>query len=253
MTMMYRLLLLALPCFLLPCTSQAQLIRAEAWGWYMTPEGDVEIGEILGLSARVDVDEELGIDSEIIPGGRVTFGDTLQIGGGGYQMSLSGNEQVGRQIEFLGFSFDASTDTASSLDLTLLQGFLRYRVGNEQIKAFVEGGGMFVDVAVDIRSDDVGEADASAAVVIPYGGLGVEATIQNRFSLNGSFRYMTFSWDDIEATWSEFEVGGRVHLGENFMLGGAWRNMGVEVDAPDDDLFTDLTFSGPVAYVGLQW
>lgn len=252
---MPRHILLFLSAFMFLCSFhvQAQLVRAEAFGWWMTPEGDVSVGEVLGFEARVDVADELGIDSQLIPGGKVLFGNRLQLGASGYQMSLSGNEDVGRQIDILGFSFDASTAVNSGLDLTLAQGFLRYNFGLEQFDVFLEGGGMFVDVAVDIRSDDVGEADASAAVVIPYGGVGGEVRIQDRFSLNGSFRYMTFTWEDIEATWSEFEIGGRVHFNDTVLLGGAWRSMSVEVDAPEENLYTDLTFSGPLAYIGLQF
>ena len=243
----------ALAPAVLATTASAQLLQAEAWLWDMAPEGDVEISGVLGFTPRADVEDDLGVDGEAIPGVTVLFGDRWQIGASGFRTELSGDQVAGRSVEVLGRTFSASTRVQSSLDLTLARAFVRWNLGGEPVRIALEGGAQYADVAVAIEADRVGEAEASAEVVIPYGGIGVDARPVDWLSLRGSLRYMTFDWGDIEATWSEFDVGARAHLLGHLTIGAGYRGMGVEVDAPDDNLFTDLTFQGPYAALGLEW
>lgn len=230
----------------------AKTVEIGAWGWFISPDGNIEL-ESGDVSTSVSLNE-IGADgSETIPGAFITLGDRFQLGAEAYQLSVGGDGNVSRTVSLFGFTTGLQSDVASDVDLTLARLFARYNIDIDGFRLGLEGGGQYADAQAELNSDLAGSFDVGTETVIPYAGLRAEFRPLEAFVIRGSLLYSSWEIDDIETSFTQLDLSAHGEFGKNVIIGGGYRQLDIEIDAPDDNVFADLDFSGPIVFAGLQF
>jgi len=238
---------------LLALTASAQMVDIDVHLWSLSSEGDVDFdGDV---SASVDLDDDLGLDEEWTPGATIVLGEGLfRLGASATQIDLAGSETVSRTISFGGLSFDASADADSSLELLLARGFARLHFGSDEFAVNVDAGGIYADIETTISgASGLVSETAETNVVLPFLGAEAVANPFDALELRAAIRLSQWEVSDIDVSWTDIEIGAHYEGLSPFTVGGGYRRLALDLDAPSDDLSSDLVFSGPVIYTGLEF
>lgn len=229
----------------------ARASEIEGYYWYMEPSGNGSVG-IDGLEGtKVDLKNDLGYgDSEGVFGANVALGSSHQLALSYMAFNLSAENHVDRQIKFGDETFHADANVASSLDATLVRGAYRFQTGSDEVKGGFLLGAQYVDAKVEASAKDIGSDSENATVGLPVVGAFLRITPAPVLVLRGSVAYGKWDWDDISATFVDAEGSVALNL-DPFYAGVGYRHIGIDGEDKSIPLKIDVTFSGPVAYVGL--
>lgn len=234
-------------------SASAQVAELDLHLWSLSVEGDLDL--VGGVSASVDLEDDLGIEEEWTPGATVVLGEGLfRIGAAVTQIDLTGSETVSRTVSVGGLSFDASADADSSLELLLARGFARLHLGSDELAVHLDAGGIYADIDAQINAGGgILDQSAQTSVVLPF--LGAEAVAKpfEGVELRAALRISQWEVDNIDVGWTDLELSAEYKGLSPFTVGGGYRRLALDLDAPAQEVSGDLVFSGPVIYAGLAF
>jgi hypothetical protein len=236
-----------------PPASSAQ-VALQFDGWYLAPSGDGNIG-IGGVAGTdFDVEDDLGYgDEEFTPGVTLWMGDRHQFGASYLHLDISADNRIARTLRFEDLDFHIDSAVSSSLEATLIRGAYRFRFGDKAFSAGLIVGGQYVDLSADAASPDVGSARADASAGMPIVGADFVGLPVDWLQLRGGAVGFSWEFDNIEAVYLDVRADAAVRLANHWLLGAGYRH--VRIDSVDDSepVDIDVTFAGPVVFVGVAW
>lgn len=230
------------------------LIQAEGSLFWMTPEGDVAVGYKGVSGTRVDIADDLGYDDAYaVPGGEVVVGDVHQFGMAVNRISLSEKNRISRSIRFYDKTYPFHTVVNSSLDMTLVKGFYRFSPGTSLARGGLIVGVQYVSAEVEAEAESVGSAHADVKSPMPFLGLYFMSCPLPFVGFQASAVGSRWDLGDISASYVDLEVRAEMELMLGAYAGVGYRYVGIDVEDDDMAVEADVTLSGPVLYVGLEW
>ncbi len=249
---MTRILLIALAA-LFPLTVRAQL-AIEGYYWLVTPSGDAAIG-IDGVEGTdIDLEDDLGYgDEEGVPGASLWLGRTHQLGVSFFQLDISAKNNVDRSIKFEDLLFNVNTDVASTLEATVIQGYYKLNLGNDDVTGGLLLGGLYTDFSTSAAASAIGSAQADVEAGMPVIGAHLRIRATPWLGFRGQITGSTWEYDDVDATFIDAEGLVMLRSSAGIFAAAGYRHIGVEVEDKGEPLDIDLTFSGPTVVVGFEW
>lgn len=234
-------------------TSQAQL-EAEAYYWLTEIEGDTTVGFKSLSGVSIDVEDDLGYDEEeAVLGARIILGTGHQLGVEYLEAAFEGLNELDRSITFGDQTFRASATLASKVDITAIRAFYRFTMGSEVMRGGIVLGGQYVGLEAIAAASGVGVEETEVQAGIPLIGAYLKANPLPFLSFWGNIVGGGWSYSGIEATYFDAEAAVRLTPLPFVYAGLGYRQLSAEVTDEEDIVDFDLTFRGPVAYVGFDW
>ena len=245
------LFLLAALAFCLPARSTHAQLEGSYWMFSISGDAAVGIDGLEGTS--FDVEDDFGYDDETAWGVSLTLGSTVQIGASYLKWNASGQERISRTIVFRDLRLPVAADVSSEVEVEIIRGFLALNLGPETAGAGLVGGVQYFQLSGTASAPGVGRASASAQAPMPIIGGRLWLSPTSRILLQARALGMSWEFDDIDATYLEFEAAAHLYLSANVFAGGGYRHIDVDVTDKSEIIEVDLSFSGPVIYAGFAW
>lgn len=229
-------------------------IEVEGFVWFMTPEGEASLG-VDGLQGtKVDLENDLGYDEvESVPGLRCVFGDRHQGVFSAFKLEASAENTINRPFRFGNNRFHINERISSSVDLTVLQGYYRFNIGPDSFHGGLLAGAEYIGISAEASSPRLGKAqgDVDTAMIL-LGGF-AEGNPTSFLRVRGALMAGTFDIGDVSATYLDLDLAVLAIIPAGFHAGLGYRY--IRVDAEDTKLPVeiDLSFSGPILFVGFEW
>jgi hypothetical protein len=239
-------------CVMVPMHSRAQ-VEVEGFYWLMTLEGDAAVGLGGIVGTDIDLESDLGYgDEEAVPGATLVLGDDHQFGVTFFQLDVSANSRINRPIRFSNLDFAVDAAVKSDVEATLVRGFYRWMIGNDTLRGGPVLGGQYFDVTAKASAEGIGRASAQVEAGMPVVGLAAEARPAEWLSLRAGGVGIRWDIDDVEITYIDLDALVSVTAGP--IYGGVgYRHIIIDGEDGGEPITADLTFSGPVAVIGLNW
>jgi hypothetical protein len=234
-------------------TTSVPAFELEGIYWFMEPSGTGSVG-IDGVEGTdFDVQDDLGYGEEGLVGARFLAGESHQLEVTYLSMDISGDNVLDKQIRFSDVTYRVNTPVESSLDATLIRGAYRFEGGSDETRAGFLVGLQYVDLDADISAAGIGSAEEQVEVAMPVFGALVDLHPQPWLGIRSSIAGGSWEWDDIEATFIDFEASIQMELEAGPYFGAGYRYL--MIDGSDDSvpLEADLEFQGPTLYAGLMF
>ncbi|MGD9873044.1 MAG: hypothetical protein AB7T27_02120 [Kiritimatiellia bacterium] len=229
------------------------LIEVEGFYWLMQPAGDVSFGGEGEEGTGLDLEGDLGFDSaERIPGFKLAIGDVHQIGIGYFSMDIEADSIMTENVRFGDAVFYEGTDVTSTWEGDIVQGFYRLNLGSSSARYGLLAGGMFIDFTAAMESE-WGRSSQSSKAIMPYVGGYFMGYPVSWGGVRGSVLASTWDWGDVSATMLDIELAGEVVFTPGVYVAAGYRHTGIDATFEDDNVDIDVTFSGPIAYLGFEW
>ena len=250
---MFRYLTIISLLHILVFTSKAQ-VKVEGHYWLTSVEGNAAIGFNNLIGTSIDVEKDLGYDDqEGAVGARVVLGNGHQIGVDYLEASFSEVNSINRTIQFRDLRFSATANLASKVDATAIRAFYRFALGNEIFRGGLLLGFQYVDLEAVASASNVGATDTNLKTAFPVIGGTVLLHPLPFLALQGSIVGASWEVGDVEASYLDAEGAIRLYPLPFVFAGIGYRQLKVDVFDDEDNIDLDLTFSGPVGYVGFNW
>ncbi|MFT5495314.1 MAG: hypothetical protein ACI9TH_000705 [Kiritimatiellia bacterium] len=244
-----RTLLLLVGC-MSPAIGEVTL---EGFYWMMEPSGTGSLGQNSIVGTRFDLQQDLGFgETENIVGATVVLGGPLAFGASFMNIDIEAQRTIEQQINFQDLSFTARSDLSSLLETSVFRGFVRAGKNDNDLAIAAEAGVIYADVTAAARASGVGNASVSVSGGTVYAGGHVKMPLGPHLGIQGGLRFSSWSFEDFEYDYLEFEISGRVKFDPLF--GGAgYRSF--KLDGKDSAaLFAlDLELTGPIIYAGFTF
>jgi hypothetical protein len=229
------------------------VLELEGIYWLMSPSGDGSVGIDGAEGTSIDVEDDLGYDSEEGAfGARLVLGNTHQLEVSYIGFDISAEAAIDRTVQFSDKTYRARANLASSLEASVIRGAYRFRGGTDVFGGGFLLGGQYVDLTASVSADRYGAASASTEVGLPVVGAFAEFSPAGFVRLYGTFVAGLAEWDDVSATFYEAEASVRVLLGPVF-AGAGYRYLAIDGEDEGIPLEVDLAFQGPTAYAGVTF
>lgn len=234
-------------------TSQAQL-EAEAYYWLTEIEGDTTVGFKSLTSVSIDVEDDLGYDDdEAVLGARIILGTGHQLGVEYLEAAFEALNQLDRTITFGDQTFTASATLASKVDITSIRGFYRFTMGSEALRGGLVLGGQYVGLEAVAAASGIGVEETDVHAGIPLVGAFLKAKPLPFLGFWGNIVGGSWSYSGYEATYFDAEAAVRLNPLPFVYAGLGYRQFSAEITDKDEIVDFDLSFRGPVGYVGFDW
>jgi outer membrane protein len=256
----------ALLCgLLLPSSLLAlPLLEAEVavGGWMQKPSGDmgVTLGGLTG--AKLDLEKDLGYDTENRPAGRLKIDMPLiipNIAVMATPMEFTGTGSFKNDFNFAGKTFSANVPYSSTLKMDQLDVALYYGI---PFLGLASLGTLGVDFGINVRFYQL-EASLnqpttgingrkSVNVPIPMAYLAARFEPIDALGLEAELRGLSIGDNQIVSALGRvrYNFFGLPMLGSLFVAGG-WRHELIDID--ESGVRIDTTFSGPFVELGLKF
>jgi hypothetical protein len=234
-------------------TAPAQ-VSIQGTYWLPTPSGDAAVG-IDGVEGTdIDVEDDLGYDdAEGTPSATILLGHTHQIGASWLALDVSARNTVDRQIRFEDLLFRVNSEVASSLEATVIHGFYRLHLGQEPVSGGITLGGIYVDFSASAQAEQIGSASADVTAGMPIAGVHLRLDPVPYLSLRGAFSGMSWTFDDVEATFLDAEASIALRTPTGLFAAAGYRHILIDAEDSGEPIKVDLTFSGPTLSAGFEW
>ncbi len=229
------------------------LIEVEGFYWLMTPDGTVRFGSSSVDGTSLDLESDMGFDSaERIPGFKLALGDVHQVGVGYFSMDIEADSRISENVRFGTATFPAGTDVASTWEGDIVQGFYRLNLGSSFARYGLLAGGMYIDFAASMEAE-YGRSSQSVKALMPYVGGYFMGYPLPWVGVRGSALASTWDWGDVSASMLDIELAGEFIFTPGVFVAVGYRHTGIDATFDDDNVDIDVTFSGPIAYLGFEW
>ena len=230
------------------------VVEVEGFLWFLTPQGEASLG-IDGLQGtKVDLGNDFGYeDTEIAPGLRVIFGDTHQGVLSAFQLKASADNTINRTIWFGQNEFNINERISSAIELTVVQGLYRFNIGPESFHGGLLAGAEYLRIGAEVSSQRLGKVRGDVDTGMVLIGAFAESNPLSFLRLRGTLMAGTFDIGDMSATYLDMEFAAKAIIFRGFYAGLGYRYIGVDAKHTDLPLDIDLSFSGPILYIGIEW
>jgi hypothetical protein len=221
--------------------------------WWAQPGGDGSVGFSGVQGTDFDLEDDLGYsDYEAIPGVRGAVGRTHRLVGELLRLDISTSSTIERNIQFQDRLFRVNSDVSSDVKATLARLYYQFTLEAEPASLGLVLGGQYVDLEARAEASGVGRASASLSAGLPFIGAAVQAAPTSHVVLTA--QGIGSSWDigDVEATFFDFEATA-AYRWELLHVSAGYRHLIIDAKDPGSAIRADLTFSGPIVFVGLSW
>ncbi|MEM7392381.1 MAG: hypothetical protein AAF492_08525 [Verrucomicrobiota bacterium] len=248
---MTRFATLLFACSLSLATARAGEI--EVYFWQMTPEGDAEVGTDGRGGTRADLEDDLGYGSEEdVLGFRASIGKRHQLGIAGFNIDAKARNRIDRTIRFADNTFRVSENVTTSLDMQFAQVYYKYRLGHRLLNGGLIAGAQYIQIDAKATSDRLGSASEEVDAPMPIVGVFAQSQPIGMLRLRGNLIYSDFDIEDVEATYTEFEISAMLHV-KNFFGGIGYRDIAIEAEEDSVPVVADISLTGPMAFIGMRW
>lgn len=229
-------------------------LEIEGYYWLPQPEGNGAVG-IAGIGGTTfDVQDDLGFDDpETVLGATIIGGDRHQFGASFFGFDFSASKDIETSLRFSDLAFRVNTRLASSIDATVVRGFYRYRFGSDAAHAGVILGGQYTDFTVRASAEDIGWASATLNALFPVVGGFADVAPVPWLEFHASVLATRWDYDDTDVTFLDAEALVRVLSEAGFYAALGYRRLDFDGQDKAEEIKADVTFSGPVLFVGFQW
>lgn len=238
-------------CLTVPAWAGVEL---EGFLWLLTPQGNASVG-IDGLQGtKVDLKNDFGYeDSKTVPGLRFVFGNTHQGVLSAFQLKASADHTINRTVRFGQNEFNINERISSAIELTVLQGFYRFNIGPELFHGGLLAGAEYISVSAEASSPRLGKVRGNVDTGMILIGAFAEANPLSFLRIRGSLMAGTFDIGDVSASYLDMEFTALAFIFSGFHAGLGYRHIGVDAKHTNLPVEIDLSFSGPIFYVGFEW
>lgn len=220
--------------------------------WSMQPSGTARVGEDGIVGTPIDVEGDLGLGEEDVTVFDVHLGPMIQLGLQYMELNYTGDNEIGTTIQYQDLTFSPSTRVRSALDLQVAQAYLRTTTPDAPIRGGVDVGALYTRIESEVQAAGVGRASADTQAILPWGGLHLSIRPLTFLELGGYVRYSSFEISDVEVDYFEYELHASVRVGPAY-AGVGMRQMDIEGVYDKEDTSADLSFDGPVVFIGLEF
>jgi hypothetical protein len=208
-------------------------------------EGDVRVdeGEITGTT--VDLEDDLGIETDeenVMPLELILhLSRSLRLWASYMDMDFAGSERVSNQFVYRGETFLVNSNIDSEINLTTTE--MGVELDLVPVETFSLGlcvTGVYFDGTATITESDLQlSAEGVLSTFVPaLGGFGRISLLDDKLEIHGRFVGLTYKDD----TYIDFIIEGRYNVLENLGIVGGFRSLSVDVE--EDLVFVDADLSG---------
>ncbi|MBN1268475.1 MAG: hypothetical protein JXB04_02725 [Kiritimatiellae bacterium] len=240
----------ALACAV-PCRA---LVEVEGALWLMSPSGEGAVGRSGTKGTTVDIEDDLGFDSEEnLLSLRVIAGDRHQFGLAHLGADLSGNRELDKDVRFHNVFFPSGTRISSEMQASIVQGFYRLNVGSSFARGGAHVGLQYMDFSFELDSEDEGNAENDLQAVMPIAGVFFLGHPVPYLGLRGSIEGSAWDLGDVAAAFLDIELAVEWNVVSGLYVAGGYRQTTIKAEDNDTPSDVDLQLSGPILYVGFEW
>ena len=236
---------LALTSLLLSFNADCTTLEVKAKYWMPKFESDVRVDENGIRGTVIDIEEDLGIDTD--EEGAIPIEVTLNLGRilglwfSYTNIELEGRAMVSDQFVFAGNTFTINADIESTLEFSTMEGGLELDlIPTEIIELGPCASGIYFDgkaTITDINSSI--SAEGTLSTVVPaFGAFARINLLNDNLQISGRWLGMTYGDDD----YSDLVVEGKYNILANIGVVAGYRR--VTVDVQEDNVFVDTELSG---------
>ncbi len=229
-------------------------IEVEGFVWLMSPEGEASLGADGLQGTQVDLENDLGYeDVETVPGFRCVFGERHQGVFSAFVLEASAQNTIDRLIRFGENQFRINERISSSIDITVIQGYYRFNIGTDIFHGGFLAGAEYIGISAEVSSARLGKAqgDVDTAMIL-LGGF-AESNPVRFLRIRGTLMAGTFDIGDVAATYFDFELAAMAVIPGGFRAGLGYRYIAVDAEDTKLPVEIDLSFSGPILFLGFEW
>lgn len=220
--------------------------------WAMQPSGIAKIGDDGIVGTPIDIEKDLGIGEEDIVVFDLHLGPMIQLGFQYMDLSYTGDNEIGTTIKYKDLTFSSNTRVKSALDMQVAEVYLRTTTPSAPVIGGVDVGVLYTAIDSEASAAGVGRASASTQAILPWGGLHLSLRPIPMLELGGYARYSAFNISGVEVDYFEYDVHASLRVGPAY-AGAGIRKIDLDASYDKDNMSADLSFEGPVLFIGLEF